>query len=274
MALAPVAFPQLALAELACGAEARPYRTCGGAVVIGRGVGAGAGAMASAASAEGAVPEHWPCAAVTDAPASFAASPGRSHQPNAKVRQLGRRTASDTRYGAALFDRDGTLVEDVAYNGDPERVRPLPYVREAVALARRYGLRTAVVTNQSGIGQGLITAEQAENVNERVAELLGGFDAFVLCPHTASDGCRCRKPAPGMVLEAARRLGVPPERCVLYGDIGSDMAAARAAGARGVLVATPRTRREEVAAAPERAVDLLSAVRATLAPAADRAGWA
>lgn len=242
--------------------------------MIGRGVGAGTGAMASAASAEGSVPEHWLCAAATDAPASSTASPERSHQPAADVRELGRRTAGGPRCGAALFDRDGTLVEDVAYNGDPERVRLLPYVREAVALVRRYGLRTAVVTNQSGIGHGLITVEQAENVNERVAELLGGFDAFVLCPHTASDGCRCRKPAPGMVLEAARRLGVPPERCVLYGDIGSDMAAARAAGARGVLVATPRTRREEIAAAPERAADLLSAVRATLAPVADRAGWA
>jgi len=173
---------------------------------------------------------------------------------------------------AVLFDRDGTLVEDVPYNGEPGLVRPLAYAREAVALVRRRGLPVAVVTNQSGIGRGLISAAQAERVNRRVGRLLGPFDAFVVCPHTAADRCGCRKPAPGMVRETARRLGVPPERCVLFGDIGADVEAARAAGARGVLVPTSATRRTEIAAAPERAADLLSAVRSVLGAYAPPAG--
>jgi HAD superfamily hydrolase (TIGR01662 family) len=97
-------------------------------------------------------------------------------------------------------------------------------------------------------------------VNERVIRLLGPFDAFVICPHTPDDGCDCRKPQPGLVLEAADRLSVPPERCVMFGDIGADVEAARAAGAHGVLVPDARTRPEEIAAAGRVAPDLRTAV--------------
>ena len=85
-----------------------------------------------------------------------------------------------------------------------------------------------------------------------------------MCPHGESDGCECRKPAPGMVLGAAADLGVAPHECVMVGDIGADVAAARAAGARSVLVPTPRTRREERAGARV-AADLHEAVRFALA---------
>jgi histidinol phosphatase-like enzyme len=97
-------------------------------------------------------------------------------------------------------------------------------------------------------------------VNARVQELVGPLDAIEYCPHGPGDGCACRKPAPGLVLAAAARLGVAPERCAVVGDIGSDLAAARAAGARGVLVPNERTRAAEVAAAPERVADLAEAV--------------
>jgi D-glycero-D-manno-heptose 1,7-bisphosphate phosphatase len=89
----------------------------------------------------------------------------------------------------------------------------------------------------------------------------------VLCPHAPDEGCACRKPAPGLVLEAAGRLGVAPERCAVVGDIGADVEAARAAGARGVLVPTPRTRHAEVTAAEERAPDIEAAVDLLLGPA-------
>ena len=75
----------------------------------------------------------------------------------------------------------------------------------------------------SGVARGLITPRQVEAVNARVEELLGPFDAWVWCPHAARDRCACRKPRPGMVLEAARRLGVAPRDCVLIGDIGADV---------------------------------------------------
>jgi HAD superfamily hydrolase (TIGR01662 family) len=145
---------------------------------------------------------------------------------------------------AVLFDRDGTLVRDVPYNGDPDLVAAMPGAADAVRLAREAGLRVGVVTNQSGVARGLIGREQVDRVNRRVDELLGPFDTWQVCPH--ADGCRCRKPAPGLVQDAARALGVRPADCVVIGDIGSDLAAARAAGARSVLVPTPQTRSSEL----------------------------
>ena len=165
-----------------------------------------------------------------------------------------------SRPAAVLLDRDGTLVVDVPYNGDPARVRPMPGAREALDRLRAANVRLAVVSNQSGIGRGLLTPGQVAAVNARVEELLGPLGPWAVCPHGPADGCDCRKPAPGLVVRAAERLGVAPERCAVVGDIGADVEAARAAGARGVLVPTPRTRREEVAAAPERADDLDEAV--------------
>jgi len=161
---------------------------------------------------------------------------------------------------AVLFDRDGTLVEDVPYNGDPALVRPKAGARAALEQLRRRSIPVAVVSNQSGVGRGLLTAAQVEAVNRRVDELLGPMAAWLVCPHAPEDACRCRKPLPGLVLEAAARLGVPPERCVLVGDIGADMEAAQAAGARGILVPNAATRPEEVAAAREVAADLETAV--------------
>jgi histidinol phosphatase-like enzyme len=87
---------------------------------------------------------------------------------------------------------------------------------------------------------------------------------WLVCPHAPEDGCECRKPQPGLVLAAAERLGVKAERCVLIGDIGADMEAARAAGARAVLVPTAHTRPEEVAAASLTATTLGDAVEMAL----------
>jgi histidinol-phosphate phosphatase family protein len=161
---------------------------------------------------------------------------------------------------AVLLDRDGTLVVDVPYNGDPAQVRVMPGARRALDRLRAAGVPLAIVSNQSGIARGLLTEHEVAAVNRRVEELLGPIGPWLVCPHGPDDGCACRKPAPGLVLEAAALLGVPPERCAVVGDIGADMEAARAAGARAVIVPTPRTRHEEVAAAPERAGDLEEAV--------------
>jgi histidinol-phosphate phosphatase family protein len=164
------------------------------------------------------------------------------------------------RPAAVLLDRDGTLVVDVPYNGDPARVHPMPGARRALDRLRAAGVSLAVVSNQSGIARGLLTESEVAAVNRRVEELLGPLGPWLVCPHGPDDGCGCRKPAPGLVVEAAARLGVEPARCAVVGDIGADVDAALAAGARAVLVPTPRTRREEVAAAPERASDLDEAV--------------
>jgi HAD superfamily hydrolase (TIGR01662 family) len=165
---------------------------------------------------------------------------------------------------AVLFDRDGTLVHDVPYNGDPELVEPVGRAAEALALLRDQGIPVGLVTNQSAIGRGMITRADVDAVNARVAELLGPFDDVRVCPHAPGDGCACRKPLPGMVLSAAAALGVPPAGVVVIGDIGADVAAAHAAGARAVLVPNPVTRPEEVAAAPAVAADVAAAVRLAL----------
>jgi histidinol-phosphate phosphatase family protein len=161
---------------------------------------------------------------------------------------------------AVLFDRDGTLVVDVPYNGDPERVVVMPGAREAVERLRAAGVATAVVSNQSGVGRGLLRVEQVEAVNRRVEELLGPLGPWLVCVHGPGEGCGCRKPAPGLVEAAAGALGVDPADCVVIGDVGADVEAAAAAGARSVLVPTAVTREEEVAAAPVVAPDLLAAV--------------
>lgn len=159
-----------------------------------------------------------------------------------------------------LLDRDGTLIEDVPYNGDPDRVRPMPGARAALDALRAAGLRLAVVTNQSGLAKKLFTRAQLRAVHARVEQLLGPFDAWLVCPHDDADRCDCRKPAPRLVHSAARRLGTTPQRCVLIGDIGRDVTAALAAGAQAVLVPTPLTRPAETSAAPWVAVDLPTAV--------------
>jgi HAD superfamily hydrolase (TIGR01662 family) len=165
---------------------------------------------------------------------------------------------------AVLFDRDGTLVHDVPYNGDPDAVRPVDGAVEVVRWLRDLGVRTGVVTNQSGVARGLLTQDDVRRVNARVDDLFGGFDVWAVCPHAEGEGCACRKPAPGMVLDAAARLGLAADEVAVVGDIGADVRAARAAGARGVLVPTAQTRPEEVDDAPLVARDLAEAVRLVL----------
>jgi HAD superfamily hydrolase (TIGR01662 family) len=169
---------------------------------------------------------------------------------------------------AVLFDRDGTLVHDVPYNGDPARVRIMPYARESLQQLRAHGIATGVLSNQSGIGRGILTIDEVFAVNRRVDELLGPFDVWDFCPHRPEDSCSCRKPAPGMIVSACRRLGIATADAAYVGDIGSDVAAAEAAGARGVLVPTPVTRAAEVEAASLVAAHLGAAVELLLNPLA------
>ena len=165
---------------------------------------------------------------------------------------------------AVLLDRDGTLIADVPFNGEPARVRPLPGARAALEWLRAARIPLAVVSNQSGVGRGLITAEQLAAVNRRVEELVGPIDSWAVCTHAPHEGCACRKPAPGLVHRAAAELGVDPSRCALIGDIGADVEAARAAGARAILVPTAVTRSEEIESAPEVAATLGEAVHRLL----------
>jgi HAD superfamily hydrolase (TIGR01662 family) len=164
---------------------------------------------------------------------------------------------------AVLFDRDGTLVRDVPYNGRPELVVAMPGAADALARLRAAGLPAGVVTNQSGVGRGLITPAQMQAVNQCVDALLGPFDVWAVCPHAPDSGCACRKPAPGLITKAATALEVDPADCVVVGDIGADADAAHAAGARAILVPTPATLPAELEGVPV-APSLAAAVAAIL----------
>ncbi len=163
-----------------------------------------------------------------------------------------------------LFDRDGTLIRDVPYNGDPEYVVPMPTVADALGALRRRGVLVGVVSNQSGIARGLLTRREVDAVNARVDGLRGPFDVWRICPQGEDDGCACRKPAPGMVVSACRALGVAPSETALIGDIAADMGAASAAGVHGILVPNTTTRRDEVRGAAEVAATVGEAVRRLL----------
>ncbi len=152
-----------------------------------------------------------------------------------------------------LLDRDGTIVVDVPYNGDPNLVQPVRDARGLLDRLRAAGLRVGVLTNQSGVGRGTITDAQMRAVNARVDALLGPFDGWFICPHAPDDDCECRKPKPKLVLDAARAWGIDPARIVVVGDKESDVEAAHNAGASGIKIDGTRTLADAVAMILDRA---------------------
>jgi histidinol-phosphate phosphatase family protein len=177
-----------------------------------------------------------------------------------------RRLVPRRRPAAVLFDRDGTLIEDVPYNGDPELVVPVPGAREALDRLRVARIRTAVVSNQSGVARGLITEQQVRDVNRRTEQLLGPLGPWLICYHASADDCGCRKPRPGLIEQAAAALDVTPEDCAVIGDIGADVDSATAAGAVAILVPNNATRRAEIDAAAIVAGDLSEALDILIGP--------
>lgn len=145
--------------------------------------------------------------------------------------------------GPVLFvDRDGVLVAERHYLASAADVDLLPGAAGALARARAAGLRVVGVSNQSGLARGLFGPAEFAAVMERVDELLAAagaaWDAFYYCPHGPADGCACRKPAPGLLEEAARRVPWRGHPAWVVGDKESDVALARAAGLVAVHVLT------------------------------------
>ncbi len=157
---------------------------------------------------------------------------------------------------SALFlDRDGTLIIDVGYPRDPELVELVEGAADALrVLQRDHAL--VIISNQSGIGRGLIREDEAAAVHTRVIDLFRAagvnFAGAYYCPHTPDDRCRCRKPAPGLIEDAARELDLDVNRSFMIGDKPSDLEAGRAAGCRFVVRLGPD---EDSAAASVRCDD-------------------
>ena len=169
---------------------------------------------------------------------------------------------------ALFLDRDGTLMEEVHYCADPALVRIYPGAGEALRKARAAGFRTILITNQSGIGRGLMTEAQYRAVEAEFLRQLGqgSIDASYFCPDPPGAPTTRRKPEPGMVLEAAREHDLDLARSFFIGDKASDIECGRRAGTRTILVLTgygPEQRAEPdfTAAGIVEAVDLILAER-------------
>jgi D-glycero-D-manno-heptose 1,7-bisphosphate phosphatase len=141
---------------------------------------------------------------------------------------------------AIFADRDGTVIEDVSYIADPAQVKLVTGAAAALAALRDQGFRLVLVSNQSGIGRGLVTEEQARAVHDRFVSELGRhgirLDDVRYCPHAPGDGCVCRKPLPGLLVESSRDLGIDLGRSYMVGDKPSDVEAGRRAGCITILL--------------------------------------
>jgi len=141
---------------------------------------------------------------------------------------------------AIFFDRDGTLMEDVDYCNDPRQVAVYPGVPEALSRLKQQGFKNIIITNQSGIGRGLITLEQYHQVQAALLEQIGSelIDDTYFCPETPDQLSTRRKPFPGMVLEAARKYDIDLAASYFVGDKEADIGCGRNAGTRTILVKT------------------------------------
>ena len=141
---------------------------------------------------------------------------------------------------AVFFDRDGTLMEDAHYCGDPAMVKVFPGVPEGLRRLKQAGFGVFIVTNQSGIGRGLITEAQYRAVQEEFLRQAGRdlIDASYYCPDAPGVPSTCRKPEPGMVLQASAAHHVDLAASYFVGDKSADIECGRRAGTRTVLVLT------------------------------------
>jgi histidinol-phosphate phosphatase family protein len=153
---------------------------------------------------------------------------------------------------AVFLDRDGTVIADPGYLRDPKQVELLPGAAGALAAIAARGHPLILVSNQSGIGRGLITAQEAHLVDRRFADVLAQagvrLEATYYCPHTPDDGCACRKPQPGMLLDAAREHGIDLTRSIMVGNAESDVGAGRSAGTYTILFRARETPAAQTAA--------------------------
>ena len=160
-----------------------------------------------------------------------------------------REMTEGNRRAAVFLDRDGTINEEVGYLDRMEKLQLIPGAAEAIRLINASGMKTVVVTNQSGVARGIFTESFVAETHARLGEMLraegASLDGIYYCPHHPTEGrgdylrvCECRKPAPGLLLRAAAELHLDPARSYMVGDTLKDIEAGGRAGAQGILVRT------------------------------------
>jgi D-glycero-D-manno-heptose 1,7-bisphosphate phosphatase len=144
---------------------------------------------------------------------------------------------------AVFVDRDGTICFDKHYLSDPNGLELIPTVAEGIKRLNDAKLTVIVVTNQSGVGRGYFTEETLKTVHDRLRKILAShgakIDDIFYCPHRPDEGCKCRKPAPGMLIQAKDKHGFDLTRSFVIGDRMMDVGMAHAVGAKGILVPEP-----------------------------------
>ncbi len=138
-------------------------------------------------------------------------------------------------FPAIILDRDGVVIENREnYVCSWADVEVYSQALRALASASRSNYKIVIITNQAGIGKGIIPLQTANEINRRLVQAIeqagGRVDGLYMCPHTPQDQCECRKPRPGMILQAERELSLDLSRSWMIGDALSDLQAGRAAG--------------------------------------------
>jgi D-glycero-D-manno-heptose 1,7-bisphosphate phosphatase len=149
-------------------------------------------------------------------------------------------------FPAIFLDRDGVVIENRAdYVREWSHVSILPNVIDALSGFRREGFKIILVTNQAAVGRGMLTFNSAQEINERLVKTIkeqgGWVDGVFMCPHKPEDNCACRKPLPGMLLQAAREFSIDLGTSWMVGDAWTDLLAGQSAGVdRTIMVRTGR----------------------------------
>jgi histidinol-phosphate phosphatase family protein len=177
-----------------------------------------------------------------------------------------RAPANDAVAPAVFLDRDGTLMRDVEYCGDPTRVEVFERVAENLQRLKQRGFKLIIITNQSGIGRGYFDEAAYRLVEKELDRQLGPglIDATYFCPHKPDSGCTCRKPEAGMIFAAQRDHNLDLSRSFLIGDKPLDAECGRNAGVRTILVETGNEKPTREAGADWLARDLTEATEIIL----------
>ena len=175
-------------------------------------------------------------------------------------------TLNSSKSPAVFLDRDGTLMQDADYCSRPDQVRIFDGVTDALRQLKKAGYKIIVITNQSGIGRGFFTEKDYRTVEAEVSRQVGNelIDATYFCPDVPGQPSHCRKPAPGMVLQAAREHEIELSRSFLIGDKEIDAECAHNAGVRAVRVRTGFDKMTDGSCADWVAEDVSAAARIIL----------